>query len=92
KARLPLPIAQFEICDGPSFVARVDFAYPDAKLAIEVDGYEVHGQKSTWDSDQDKRARLVSLGWRVMPITDEQIRQRPAAIVARVRRALDIPT
>ncbi len=39
---LPLPELQYEIWDGPCFVARVDFAYPERKLAIGVDGFQFH--------------------------------------------------
>lgn len=43
-AGLPDAVFQHVITrpDG-SFLARVDFAYPELLLAIEVDGYEVHG-------------------------------------------------
>jgi hypothetical protein len=39
RARLPLPVPQHPVrC--PDRWRKIDFAYPDCMLAIEVDGYE----------------------------------------------------
>jgi hypothetical protein len=38
RAGLPAPVAQFRVFDDAGFDARVDFAYPELKLAIEYDG------------------------------------------------------
>ena len=39
---LPEPVPQFEIRHEGRLVARVDFAYPDARVAIEYESYEHH--------------------------------------------------
>ena len=36
--RAPAPVAQFRVFDDDGFVARLDFAYPELRLAIEYDG------------------------------------------------------
>ncbi len=46
--RLPQPQHQVEVCDEQGFVARVDFAYPEVKIAIEV-------QSRRWHSDWPAR-------------------------------------
>lgn len=37
-SRLPRPVAQYEVPDQRGFVACVDFAWPDARIAVEYDG------------------------------------------------------
>jgi putative AbiEi antitoxin of type IV toxin-antitoxin system len=44
-AGVDLPVPQFEVLvDGQRF--RLDFAWPDAKLYVEVDGFDTHGMHS----------------------------------------------
>lgn len=88
-AGLPPPIAQHVIRapDG-SFVARVDFAYPHVRLAIEIDGYERHSSRSRWESDRNRQNRLVAQGWYPLRITSRQVRHQPDDVVALVWRRL----
>jgi len=82
-----LPPAVFQyVIPGPRF--RVDFAYPDLLLAIEVDGYEVHGTRTAFDADRDRQNRLVLLGWTVLRFTWTQVVRQPVKVAADVRRAL----
>lgn len=73
KHGLPLPVAQYEIWSLGKLVARVDFAYPALKLAIEVDGYRFHSGRMQWERDLKRRNRLESLGWRVFNVTALQL-------------------
>jgi len=44
RAGLPPPAVRYAVCDEHGFeLARVDLAYPEAKLAIEYDGIDEHG-------------------------------------------------
>ena len=81
RASLPAPVRQHEIFDGSDFVARVDFAYPHAKVAIEADGYRFHfrppGLGARPDSSQRANgARLVG-DQRVSSATADGPRRRP---------------
>lgn len=73
RARLPLPAPQHEIRDDDRFVARVDFAYPWAKVAIEADSYWYHSGQQAWDADIDRRNELTALGWLVIHVTHRQM-------------------
>jgi very-short-patch-repair endonuclease len=67
---------------------RLDFAYVDAKIVIEVDGYESH---TTWDGFEDDRVRqnaLITAGWRVLRFTRAQLVERPGDVAAAIRRVL----
>ena len=68
KHGLPAPIPQYEIrrADG-SLVARVDFAYPELKIAIEYDSYAHHLGTEAHDRDGARRNAIVGLEW--LPIT-----------------------
>jgi very-short-patch-repair endonuclease len=68
KHGLPAPVPQYEIRrpDG-SLVARVDFAYPDFKIAIEYDSYAHHLGTEAHDRDGARRNAILRLQW--YPIT-----------------------
>ena len=71
--RLPAPAAQFIVRSGNRFVARLDFAYPEKRLAIEADGYEFHQGRLRWKRDLKRRNDLTSLRWRVLSFTKEDL-------------------
>jgi len=84
-AGLPMPRRQYEI-RNLDFVARVDFAYPDARVAIEVDSYEHHSSRARFDEDRRRDARLRAMGWEVIRATDRTTKD-PTSFIAAVRAA-----
>ena len=85
---LPLPKFQYVIRHGKAFVARVDFAYPEIKLAIEVDGYEKHSSLDAFQRDRSRQNDLVELGWTVLRFTWDDVCHRPETVANRLRRVL----
>ena len=75
----------------PSRGWRLDFAWPAAKLAAEVDGgqYAPRGGRHATDADREKLNHAAALGWRVLRFSPQQIAADPAACVALVETALD---
>ena len=88
---LPIPELQYEIRDGERFVARVDFAWPDERVALEMDGYEFHSGREEWERDRDRRNGITSLGWRVLHGTWREVRSARERLLARVASALETP-
>ena len=88
RSGLPRPVRQHEVFDGKKLVARVDLAFPEALVAVEADGYRWHSGRRAWSHDLSRRNRLTALGWRVLHVTDEDIRGRPGEVVEQVRRML----
>jgi hypothetical protein len=88
RTALPLPTSQYEVWDGPLLIARVDFAYAERRLAIEVDGYEFHSRYDRFQSDRARRRKLTELSWEVVEFTAEDIRRRPDAVIDVVRKLL----
>jgi hypothetical protein len=84
RSGLPLPVPQFEVRHRGEFVARVDFAYPDAKVAIELDSYAFHSDRSSWERDRSRLSGLTSIGWRVEGITKAKLRDYPDRTIRRL--------
>jgi very-short-patch-repair endonuclease len=89
RSGLPRPVRQHEVLDAGRFVARVDMAYPEARVGIEVDGYRWHSGKKAWAHDLARRNRLTALGWCVLHITHDDLGRRPGEVVAHLRRVLE---
>jgi very-short-patch-repair endonuclease len=88
-ARLPPAEFQYEIRDEEGrFVGRVDFAWPDRRLAVEVDGYEVHGTRRAMDRDYDRQAQLATAGWQVVRFTWTQVVRRTSRVESTLTRLL----
>jgi very-short-patch-repair endonuclease len=83
-----LPPAEFQHrvrdADG-RLIARVDFAYPAHRLAIEVDGWSVHASPRAHQADLERQNALVAAGWTVLRFTWHDVVRRPTW-VARVLR------
>jgi G:T-mismatch repair DNA endonuclease (very short patch repair protein) len=76
------PVAQYRVVDRDGLVARVDFAYPELRLAIEYDGLW-HAERRTFLDDRRRLNRLTATGWIVLHVTVDDLR-RPEQLLARV--------
>ncbi len=83
---LPPPSAQYRVFDAEGFVARVDFAFPELKLAIEYDG-AWHGQPGQLARDRRRLNRLAAAGWRVFFVTAADM-HAPAELLSRLAEAV----
>jgi very-short-patch-repair endonuclease len=84
-----LPVVQHEIRDANgAFVARVDFAWPDLRLVVEVDGFAFHADRAAYRRDRERLNELERLGWRVLRFTWEDVRHRPEHVLTLVRECL----
>lgn len=86
-AWLPLPVCQHVVPlpDGGHF--RLDFAYVEIKLAIEIDGPH-HRFPDVHAADARRDRRLKGLGWEVMRFSEEVVTYRPWTVVGAVHRKL----
>ena len=82
---LPRPVAQHVVTDARGrFMARVDFGWPEARVAVEYDGaWHAH------DVGPDRRRlnELSAAGWTVVFVTAADMAD-PVAVVARIAAAL----
>lgn len=83
---LPEPVLHHRVYDGSRFVAEVDLAYPDLKIAIELDG-SIHLEAAVRERDLPRQNDLILQGWIVLRFTYGRFTQRPLSIVDEVRAA-----
>jgi len=67
-AGLPMPVTEYEFCPGRKW--RIDAAYPEQKIAIELEGGMWHGGRHTsplgFLRDCEKYNTLALMGWRLL--------------------------
>ncbi len=72
-AGLPEPVPQFNVALSRTRTARLDFAWPEKKTYCEFDPYKWHGGRDRYMHDTKRRLELEALGWRGIPVTDEEL-------------------
>jgi hypothetical protein len=85
---LPRPVLQYEIIDGNGELRRVDFAWPEERVAVEYDGEDWHSGAEAMRRDRRRQAALQDVLWTVIPIVFEDVRYRAWDFVARIDRHL----
>jgi hypothetical protein len=86
RSSLPTPVAQYCVLADGRFVARVDFGWPEHKVAVEYDGLW-HGEPGQFARDRKRLNRLLAAGWRIVFVTAADL-YRPEELIARIARAL----
>ena len=85
---LPLPVSQYEIRNQARLIARVDFAYPDVKLAIEAYGRRYHSAWIDQEHDLTRQNDLIAMGWRVIVVTWSRLHTQRPALMRQIARSL----
>lgn len=85
-----LPRPNIEWRFDPARKWRFDFAWPEAHVAVEVNGgrYAFAGGRHASDGDHEKLRRAAALGWRVLPVSPQALRDNPGSVMQDVREAL----
>lgn len=81
---LPEPLLQYEIVDRDGRLWRVDFAWPDRRVAVEYDGFDWHSSPEALRRDRQKRAALEEIDWRVVSIVSDDVRRHRDVMVRRI--------
>lgn len=87
RAGLPLPIPQHEVRLPDGGRAFLDFAWPDVMLALEANSYRHHGGRLAWSRDNTRNNQVISLGWRVLPVTYQDLVTTPDDLISLLVRA-----
>jgi hypothetical protein len=84
---VPLPVPQYVIRLGYHRVARVDYAYPDAQVAIEVDGLRFHASRRALEADAARQNEIALAGFQVVRFSKRDL-DDPTRVATKVRRIL----
>ncbi len=84
-AELPQPLVNTKV---RGFTA--DFLWPDARLILEVDGHDTHGDRLAFERDRRRDQIHAAAGYTVIRVTWLQLRDEPLAVVARIAQALAV--
>lgn len=89
EAGLPEPEMNAVLLDDRRrFLGEVDLLYRAQKVVIEYEGDYHRTDKAKWRSDVVRYERMQDAGYRVIRVTADDLEDRPAETVARVRAAL----
>jgi hypothetical protein len=77
-------VLQHEIVDRCGDLWRVDFAWPEARVAAEYDSMEWHANPTAWKRDHIKSSRLHECGWDLVRFVVDDVRRYPADLVDRI--------
>ena len=88
-AGLAEPVVQFAVrSPRGDFVGRFDLAYPERRVLIEYDGEQHRTDRRRYRLDIRRLDAARSLGYRVVRVLAEDLRDSPRSVVARVLTAL----
>jgi very-short-patch-repair endonuclease len=87
---IPVPVREYRFDAKRKW--RFDFAWlqPTGGVAVEVNGgrYAFAGGRHASDGDHEKLRRAAALGWRVLPVSPQALRDNPGSVMQDVREAL----
>lgn len=87
RANLPTPVFQYEVTlDGNT--RRVDFAFPDLRLAIEVDGFGVRTNRHVFQEERRRQNDFALDGWTILRFTWHDITKDPDYVVRKIAETL----
>jgi very-short-patch-repair endonuclease len=86
---LPEPVPQHEVKIDTGSVARIDFAYPDRQIAIELDGAVYHSGTRAERRDRRRDHKLGALRWRVIHFGWDEVMSTPEYVLETIDAYLD---
>ena len=86
EARLPTPEREYPLPWDPR--RRFDLAYPEYRVAIELDGRRWHDTREAFESDRRRDREAVRHGWVVLRFTWEDIVRRPHEFIREIAAVL----
>lgn len=88
RAGLPDFEANYDVWAAGALVAVVDVAFPQSRVAVEIDGFAFHHAPDRFQRDRTRQNALVGLGWTVLRFTWADVIEQPDYVIATIRRHL----
>ncbi len=76
------PELHWKVIEGARLIAEVDFAWPEARLCIELDGWTQHGTRAAFVRDRARDRALLRLGWMVLRFTWQDVISDRESVIA----------
>ena len=73
RLRLPLPQPQVHVVIADGSDRYIDFAYPERRIAIELDSLTEHGSPRAFVADRVRQNEIEALGWHFFRFTWAQV-------------------
>jgi hypothetical protein len=80
EAPIPPPVQQLRIGLPDGSNAYPDFAWPDRKRVVEVDGFGAHGTPEQLETDLRRQNQLMEMGWEIRRFTATEVRDHPQRV------------
>jgi hypothetical protein len=88
---LPLPELQYPIHGRHGELWRVDFAWPEVRVAAEYESVDWHVGREEMLRDKTRWGKIQELGWTIIPIVVHDVRREPDQLAERIAGHLDRP-
>jgi len=85
---MPEPVQQFPFPWREAGEGRIDLAYPEARVIVELDGRRWHSRTDSFDIDRERDRAAQLAGWRVFRFTWHHLEANPEEFIATVAQAL----
>jgi very-short-patch-repair endonuclease len=87
-AGVPTPVANARVIDADGRRRYLDFAWPDLRVAVELDLHPSHGTTVGRRNDGTRQNALVLNGWTVLRFDLADVMSRPDHVIRTVRQAI----
>lgn len=87
-SRLAPPVRQHRLIGGDGNRYRLDFAWPEHRVAVETQGFRWHGNRLSWKQDAARTTAIESQRWRLLVVTWDDVTLRADATLDRIAAAL----
>ena len=76
------PKLHWRILEGAQLIAEVDFAWPEVRLCVELDGWTQHRTRAAFVRDRARDRALLRLGWVVLRFTWQDVVEDRESVIA----------
>ena len=87
RCEVPPPVLQHELRCVDGRRVRLDFAWPDQRVAVEADGRRWHATTADFERDRARGNSITASGWSLYRFGWSDVRERRAGVVASIHRA-----
>ena len=87
---LPAPETQHPVMVGRGRRIRLDFAWPEARVALEIDHPFWHDGADQSHADKQRDRQLIALGWRTPRLTSFDVERGLRSAVSEIGSILDL--